>query len=67
MIFIIPAKGVVLDNGSESSNLSFSAETLGNSKFPRVFPFPGDFVKVALNGALCFSTPDTTPDMEKGK
>ena len=40
-----PAKGVVLDNGSESSNLSFSAEeSSGISRVPELFSlFPPKF------------------------
>ena len=58
-----PAKGVVLDNGSESSNLSFSAKTLENIRFSGVFLFAIMWQKVALRGAELMSTTDTTTDI----
>ena len=44
-IYCSPAKGVVLDNGSESSNLSFSAKVLENQVFKLV---PEDFLYIVL-------------------
>ena len=58
-----PAKGVVLDNGSESSNLSFSAKPLENARFSGVFLFALVRATMDFYGAEWMSTTDTTTDM----
>jgi len=45
-----PAKGVGWDNCREGSNPSFSAKTLENTTFSRVFCYNRLYVKMAGNG-----------------